>query len=135
MVLANPTDIKSISISSDHRGLYWHSELFLACVPELLQMSRVGQNRINTPYMTVYLVISLPKIPYTHRIYMVLANPTNEPYWHSELFLACIPELLYVSCPWHASLSCCMSAIPSVLECEQSLAHKYQIVLFNTVSV
>jgi len=26
--------------------------------------------------MTVYLVISLPKIPYIHRIYMVLANPT-----------------------------------------------------------
>jgi len=25
--------------------------------------------------MTVYLVISLPKIPYKHRIYMVLANP------------------------------------------------------------
>jgi hypothetical protein len=41
-------------------------------------MSRVGQNRINTPYMTVYLVISLPKIPYIHRIYMVLANPIYE---------------------------------------------------------
>jgi hypothetical protein len=41
-------------------------------------MSRVGQNRINTPYMTVYLVISLPKIPYIHRKYMVLANPTYE---------------------------------------------------------
>ena len=27
--------------------------------------------------MTVYLVISLPKIPYIHRIYMVLANPTH----------------------------------------------------------
>ena len=39
---------------------------------------RVGQNRIYTPYMTVYLVISLPKIPYIHRIYMVFANPTNE---------------------------------------------------------
>jgi hypothetical protein len=25
--------------------------------------------------MTVYLVISLPTIPYIHRIYMVLANP------------------------------------------------------------
>jgi hypothetical protein len=37
---------------------------------------RVGQNRIYTPYMTVYLVIPLPKIPYMHRIYMVLANPT-----------------------------------------------------------
>jgi len=40
-------------------------------------MSKVGQNRIYKPYMTVYLVIFLPKIPYIHRIYMVLANPTN----------------------------------------------------------
>jgi len=31
--------------------------------------SRVGQNRIYTPYMTVYLMISLPKIPYTPYIY------------------------------------------------------------------
>jgi hypothetical protein len=30
----------------------------------------VGQNRIYAPYMTVYLVISLPKIPYIHRIYI-----------------------------------------------------------------
>jgi hypothetical protein len=41
---------------------------------------RVGQNRIFTPYMTVYMVISLPKILYTHRIYMVLANPTYMAY-------------------------------------------------------
>ena len=40
--------------------------------------SRVGQDRTYTPYMTVYLVISLPKLPYIHRIYMVLANPTDE---------------------------------------------------------
>jgi hypothetical protein len=38
-------------------------------------MFKVGQDRIYTPYMTVYLVISLPKIPYIHRIYVVLANP------------------------------------------------------------
>ena len=38
---------------------------------------RVGQDRIYTPYVTVYLVILLPKIPYIHRIYMVLANPTR----------------------------------------------------------
>jgi len=38
---------------------------------------RVGQNRIYTPYMTVYLVISLPKLPYVNRIYMALANPTD----------------------------------------------------------
>jgi len=34
------------------------------------------QNHIYASYMTVYLVISLPKMPYIHRIYMVLANPT-----------------------------------------------------------
>ena len=38
-------------------------------------ISRVGQNRIYTPYMTVYLVISLPIIPYVNRKYIVLANP------------------------------------------------------------
>ena len=27
-----------------------------------------AKNIVNTPYMTVYLVISLPKIPYIHRI-------------------------------------------------------------------
>jgi len=37
--------------------------------------SRVGQNPIYAPFMTKYLMISLPKIPYMHRIYMVLANP------------------------------------------------------------
>ena len=37
---------------------------------------RVGQNRIYTPHMTVYLVTSLPKIPCINSIYMVLANPT-----------------------------------------------------------
>ena len=42
-------------------------------------LDRVGQSRIYTPYMTVYLVISLPKIPYVNRIYMVLANPAFEP--------------------------------------------------------
>jgi hypothetical protein len=28
--------------------------------------------------MTVYLVISLPKMPVIHRMYMVLANPTHD---------------------------------------------------------
>jgi len=39
---------------------------------------RVGQNHICAPYMTVHLVVSLPKIPYTtvyDRVCMVLANP------------------------------------------------------------
>jgi len=46
---------------------------------------RVGQNRIYTPHMTAYLVISQPKIPYTHRMYMVLANPI---YMHMEQGIA-----------------------------------------------
>jgi hypothetical protein len=44
-------------------------------------MCRVGQNCIYTPYLTVYLVISLPTIPYIHRIYMVLANPNHVALW------------------------------------------------------
>ena len=39
--------------------------------------SRVGQNRISAPYMTVCMVVSLLKVPYVHRIYMVLAIPIN----------------------------------------------------------
>jgi hypothetical protein len=38
---------------------------------------RVGQNRTYAPYMTVHLLISLPKIPYIYRIIMVLANPVH----------------------------------------------------------
>jgi len=37
-------------------------------------MCGVGQSRMYTPYMTVYLVIPLSKMPYAHRIYRVLAN-------------------------------------------------------------
>ena len=40
-------------------------------------ITNVGQNRKYTPNQTVYLVISLPKIPFIHRIYMVLANPNH----------------------------------------------------------
>ena len=52
---------------------YWHE-----CLPCHKHNSRVGQNRIYAPYMTVYFVISLPKMSYMHRIYMVLANPTQK---------------------------------------------------------
>ena len=34
-----------------------------------LQMCKVGQDRTYAPYMTVYLVISLPKMLYIHCIY------------------------------------------------------------------
>jgi len=40
-------------------------------------LTRVGQNRSYTLYMTVHLVISLPGIPCIHRIYLVLANPSS----------------------------------------------------------
>jgi len=38
---------------------------------------RLGQDRIYTPYITVYCVLSLPKITYIHCTYMVLANPSQ----------------------------------------------------------
>jgi len=55
----------------------WVSHDPRACLSPTCLITRVGQNRIYTPYMTIYMVISLPNIPYTHRIYMVLANPTH----------------------------------------------------------
>jgi hypothetical protein len=36
------------------------------------KMHRVGGNRTCTPYMTVCMVTSLPKIPYTHRLYVCM---------------------------------------------------------------
>ena len=45
--------------------------------PSTYDTRRVDQNRLFTLYMNVYLVISLPKIPYRyiHHIYRVLASP------------------------------------------------------------
>jgi len=41
------------------------------CAPEVgADPARVGQNRLYTPYMTVYLVMSLPKIPYVYTVYV-----------------------------------------------------------------
>ena len=48
-------------------GLKYHKrqvEMSKWCV-----VSRVGQKRIYTPYMTAYLVISLPKLPYIYCTY------------------------------------------------------------------
>ena len=50
---------------------------------------RVGQNRIYAPYMTVYLVIFQPQIPYIHRIYMVLANPSHVCCFVADSCVAC----------------------------------------------
>jgi len=49
----------------------------LYTVYRISYICRVGQNCIYTYIYTVYLVISKPKIPYVHRIFMVLANPIN----------------------------------------------------------
>jgi predicted naringenin-chalcone synthase len=38
-----------------------------------------GQNRIYTPYMAVCMVISLPKIPYIHRMYLLMYG-SGQPY-------------------------------------------------------
>jgi hypothetical protein len=46
------------------------------CVGPYIGVNRVGQDRIYTPYKAIYLVNSLPKIPYIHRTFTVLANPT-----------------------------------------------------------
>jgi len=59
----------------------------LGCFGLLYADTCIGLARtvnIYTPYMTVYLVISLPTIPYVNRICMVLANPTHAPVLFQE---------------------------------------------------
>jgi len=46
---------------------------------------RVGQNRIYTPYMTLYLVISLTKIPYIHRMYIYGAGICDSSYMQTAI--------------------------------------------------
>jgi len=68
-------------------------------------MSRVGQNRIYTPYMTVYLMISLTKIPYIHRIY-----GSGQPYtWASCCIISQSVSVLWafsspISAKWESAL-------------------------------
>ena len=61
------------------------------------------KHTMDTPYMTVYLVISLSKIPYIHRIYMVLANPTYK--WHVYALRSAwvVPSLR----PYETAKECC----------------------------
>jgi len=56
--------------------------LSMHCFYVLLGLARTVY--LYTPYMTVYLVVFLPKIPYIHRICMVLANSMYYA-WHSHL--------------------------------------------------
>jgi hypothetical protein len=60
---------------SQERRVWCSRKHTYTCMVSQNSIHRVGQNRLYTPYMTVYLMISLPKIPYIHRIYKVLANP------------------------------------------------------------
>jgi hypothetical protein len=52
------------------------NRIYTPCMTIYLVISLPKIPFIYAPYMTIYLVISLPKMPYMHRIYMVLANPT-----------------------------------------------------------
>jgi len=58
-------------LPKDGSFVYLHALRFMSVA---INIRMVGQNRIYTPYMTVYLVDFLPKIPYIQGIFMVLAN-------------------------------------------------------------
>jgi hypothetical protein len=69
--------VLSFSIGTVLLNWYCSSQLVLffsiAAVHGLRYLAivcKVGQNRIYAQYMTVYFVISLPKIPFMHRIYI-----------------------------------------------------------------
>jgi hypothetical protein len=62
-------------------------------------MVRVGQKRIYTPYMAVYLVTSLPKVLYIHGLNMVLSSLIKDvrqvPCGHKPLYFE---EMMHDRC-------------------------------------
>jgi hypothetical protein len=69
------------------------------------------------PYMTVYLAFSLPKTPYVHRIYMVLASPSKTGS-HFRSVKAGLCGLWYRSPPLFYVLACvCVCVCVCVYVC------------------
>ena len=60
VITVKKAEVRRISTSLMMTVRTWQSG---ACFESLSDMIKVGQTRMFTPYMTVYLVISLPKIP------------------------------------------------------------------------
>ena len=54
-------------------------------IPYIHRIYRVGKNRIYIPYKIAYLVVSLPKIPFMRRKYTVLASPSYEHYGTKDI--------------------------------------------------
>jgi hypothetical protein len=75
-------------------------------------MCRVGQNRIYTYIYTVDLVISLPKLPYIHRIYIW--------FW---------PTL--AMCDLCACVICVQAALPCVISVQAALQLLIQVLIFH----
>jgi len=69
---ANWVELRAAPLAQNWPVCQWKQ-----CTQTHLHVPRLDQNRLKTPYMTVYLVNSLPKTPYIHRIHMVLNNPTH----------------------------------------------------------
>ena len=59
-------------------------------------MCRVGHDNLYIPYLTVYLVISLPKIPYIHCIFIGLGDPA---YVQAPRICMVIANPTYVQAP------------------------------------
>ena len=71
--------------------------------------ARVGQIHIYGPYMIIYSVTSLPKIPYSHRTYMVLANPISSPKGTPVQSKASqVGRALHFNLPWGLSVQFCL---------------------------
>ena len=70
-------------------------------IENVCNMLRVGQNRIHTPYMNVYLVISLSKITYTYTVYdrifgdFPAKNTVFSPYMTVYLVIS-LPKIPYI---------------------------------------
>ena len=68
LVMCTSSDRRSSTVKEPACKWAHNRESLSACASP---MCRVGQSRLITPYMTVYLVNPLLKLPYVHRIYII----------------------------------------------------------------
>ena len=54
--------------------------VYIRCIWQGNHLARVGQNHMYAPYITVYLLSSLPKLPYIHHTYIRVSSQPNV--WH-----------------------------------------------------
>ena len=120
----SPQLYKQMAICADFNRVFEVGPVFrwLSIAYSFCCMCRAGQNHVYTPYMTVYLVISLPRTPYMYRIIYgpghpyVCAHPGGPCMVHA-LGRVAVPVCQYAYSSYSCVMRACVCERTSVCVC------------------